>query len=143
MKKLTLAIGCVFACAPLLAQMNLGRSPTEDGQWLMYSGSYASHRYSPLTQIARENVARLRQAWVYQPPGTGALETTPVFSNGVLYATTGPTGVSAIDVKSGRPLWEWTRPVAATVLNLGFPRANRGVAILDNMRATLRTTRSS
>jgi alcohol dehydrogenase (cytochrome c) len=133
MKKLTLAIGCVLACAPLLAQMNLGRSPTEDGQWLMYSGSYASHRYSPLTQIARENVARLRPAWVYQPPGTGALETTPVFSNGVLYATTGPTGVSAIDVKSGRPLWEWTRPVAATVLNLGFPRVNRGVAILDNM----------
>ena len=41
--------------------------------------------------------------------------------------------VAALDLKSGKPLWEWTRPIAPSVLNLGFPRVNRGVAILDNM----------
>ena len=49
-----------------------------------------------------------------------------------MYGTSGPTVVYALDVKSGKPLWEWTRPIAASVLNLGFPRVNRGVAMLDN-----------
>jgi len=110
--------------APLLAQ---------DGQWLMYSGSYSSHRFSPLTQISTANVAKLRPAWVYQPPGTGAVESTPVVVNGIMYVTSGPTMVAALDLKSGKPLWEWTRPVGPSVLNLGFPRVNRGVAVLDNM----------
>ncbi len=102
------------------------------GQWPTYSGSYKSHRFSPLRQITVENVTRLQPSWVYQPPGTGPLEMTPVVSNGVMYVTSGPTAVAALDLKSGRPLWEWARPMPANVLNLGFPRANRGVAILGD-----------
>src|SRR5499427_10066425 len=105
----------------------------QDGQWLMYSGSYSSHRFSPLTQINTDNVSKLRPVWVYQPPGTGSVESTPVVVNGVMYVTSGPTMVAALDVKSGKPLWEWTRPIAPSVLNLGFPRVNRGVAYADGM----------
>jgi len=131
--KRAFAVGLLlFASAPLVAQIKLAESPTADGQWLMYSGSYSSHRYSPLQQVSADNVAKLRPSWVYQPPGTGALETTPLFANGVLYVTAGPTSVSAVDVRSGKALWEWTRPIATSVLNLGFPRVNRGVAVLDN-----------
>ena len=88
--------------APLLAQ---------DGQWLMYSGSYSSHRFSPLKQITADNVAKLHPAWVYQPPGSGSVESTPVVANGIMYVTSGPTMVAALDLKSGKPLWEWTRPM--------------------------------
>jgi alcohol dehydrogenase (cytochrome c) len=102
---------------------------SDRGEWLMYSGSYQSHRFSPLAQISTANVARLRPLWVYQPPGTGSLEGTPVVANGVMYVTSAPANVVALDLRSGRPLWEWSRPVAQTVLNLGFPRVNRGVAI--------------
>ncbi|MBI3400331.1 MAG: PQQ-dependent dehydrogenase, methanol/ethanol family [Acidobacteria bacterium] len=115
----------VVAVTPLLAQ--------QDGQWPMYSGQYSAHRFSPLTQITPSNVSTLRPAWVYQPPGTGSIEATPVVVNGVMYVTAGPTMVAALDLKSGKPLWEWTRPIAPSVLNLGFPRVNRGVAYLDNM----------
>jgi alcohol dehydrogenase (cytochrome c) len=121
-----LALALALAAAPLLAQT------ATDGQWPMYSGSYSSQRYSPLAQITPVNVARLRPAWVYQPPGAGALETTPLVVDGVMYGTSGPTAVYALDLKSGKSLWEWTRPIPASVLNLGFPRVNRGVAILDN-----------
>jgi alcohol dehydrogenase (cytochrome c) len=113
-----------LAVASLLAQ---------EGQWLMYSGSYSSQRFSPLKQITTDNVAKLHPAWVYQPPGTGSVESTPVVANGIMYVTSGPTMVAALDLKSGKALWEWTRPIAASVLNLGFPRVNRGVAILDNL----------
>jgi len=132
MKKTLLAFALV---APLAAQAPVpgaGAPTIDDGSWPMYSGSYGSERFSPLTQIATSNVSKLHPAWVYQPPGTGSLESTPVVVNGVMYVTAGPTIVAALDLKSGRPLWEWTRPIPASVLNLGFPRVNRGVAVLDN-----------
>jgi glucose dehydrogenase len=103
----------------------------QDGQWLTYSGSFSSHRFSPLAQLTPSNVGRLKPVWVYQPAGVGSVEATPIVADGVMYTTSGPTNVAALDLKSGKPLWEWNRPIAATVLNLGFPRVNRGVAILD------------
>ena len=39
----------------------------EKGEWPTYSGTFASHRYSPLTQISTTNVASLRPVWMYQP----------------------------------------------------------------------------
>src|SRR5689334_10312012 len=122
MRRTALVVALALA-APLVAQTN-------DGGWAMYSGSYSSHRFSPLQQISTANVARLKPAWVYQPAGAGSIETTPLAANGVMYVTWGPTAVAALDVKSGKPIWEWTRPIAPTVLNLGFPRVNRGVAML-------------
>jgi alcohol dehydrogenase (cytochrome c) len=86
--------------AALAASSGLGAQ--QDGQWLMYSGSYDSHRFSPLAQITTDNVAKLRPAWVYQPPGTGSVESTPVVANGVMYVTSGPTMVAALDLKSGK-----------------------------------------
>jgi alcohol dehydrogenase (cytochrome c) len=128
------AFALLIACATVvLAALSAVPLLAQDGQWVMYSGSYSSHRFSPLTQITTDNVSKLRPAWVYQPPGTGSVESTPVVVNGVMYVTSGPTMVAALDLKSGKPLWEWTRPIAPSVLNLGFPRVNRGVAVVDNM----------
>ena len=104
----------------------------ENGDWPTYSGTFHSTRYSTLAQISTENVASLRPVWMYQPPGTGPLEGTPIVADGAMYVTSGPAAVVALHLKSGRPLWQWSRPIAATVLNLGFPRVNRGVAILDD-----------
>ena len=128
------AVG-VLALTTVSAQVPytpLAAGGAADGGWLTYSGSYRSERFSPLTQITRDNVGHLRPAWMYQPAGAGALEVTPIVADGVMYVTTGaPATVVALDLKSGRPLWEWSRPIADTVHNLGFPRVNRGVAILD------------
>ncbi|HYU79546.1 MAG TPA: PQQ-binding-like beta-propeller repeat protein, partial [Vicinamibacterales bacterium] len=123
-------LAIVVPIAGQVTSDRLATKPTEAGDWLMYSGSYASHRFSPLTQISTENVARLKPLWVYQPPGAGSLEGTPIVADGVMYVTSGPATVVALDVRSGRPIWEWSRPIPSSVLNLGFPRVNRGVAIL-------------
>src|SRR5262249_28031659 len=124
---------CVWPLAVLIAAVTATSLVAQDGQWLMYSGSYSSHRYSPLTQLTPANVAKLRPVWVYQPPGTGSVESTPLVVNDVMYVTSGPTMVAALDLRSGKALWEWTQPIAASVLNLGFPRVNRGVAVRENM----------
>ncbi len=137
MKLRALAFVCLAALTvhvdAQVDQARLTRGADASGDWPMYSGSYRSERFSPLNQITPENAARLKPLWVYQPAGTGSLEGTPVVADGVMYMTAPPATVVALDLRSGRPIWEWSRPIAASVLNLGFPRVNRGVAILDNM----------
>ena len=46
----------------------------EPQNWLTYSGTYASDRYSLLTQIDRDNVKNLQLKWVWRPTTTPAEE---------------------------------------------------------------------
>ena len=106
-------------------------SNSEPHNWLTYSGSYASERYTQLSDIDRGNVADLRVMWVYQMAGSGLVETTPLVVDGIMYLTEPPSTVTALDVRTGRRIWTWSASIADSVLNLGFPRVNRGVAILN------------
>ena len=38
------------------------------GEWPAYAGTYAAARYSPLTQIDRDNAKNLRVAWRWTSP---------------------------------------------------------------------------
>ena len=107
------------------------RADSEPGNWLTYSGNYSSHRFSSLKDITTENVARLKPIWVYQVRKSGLNETTPLVVDGVMYMTEPPSTVTALDLRSGRPLWTWSPSMAKDVRHLGFPPVNRGVAILD------------
>ena len=111
----------------------LANADKEPGNWLTYSGNYAAHRFSPLKQITPENVGKLKVAWVYQRTQVPSrFETSPIVADGVMYVTEPPTQVTALDVRTGRKLWSWQRPQAATAKTIGFGAFNRGVAILDN-----------
>ena len=84
----------------------------EPQNWLTYSGGYASHRYSLLTQINRDNVKNLQMKWVYHPTGhpeDEKMENTPLVVDGVLYAGT-MTEVVALDAVTGRQYWKLSRP---------------------------------
>lgn len=105
--------------------------------WLSYSGGYKSHRFSPLSQINTANIEQLKVMWAYQMQptgisGAGLQETTPVVADGIMYLTESPSSVTALDARSGNLLWHWTPDISNEVLNIGFPRINRGVALLDN-----------
>ena len=54
----------------LCAQVTYERllhSDKEPQNWLTYSGGYASHRFSTLDQINKDNVKNLQLKWVYHP----------------------------------------------------------------------------
>ena len=133
--RVTLALLCLAwltTTSPIFAQVSFERlrnAENEPHNWLTYSGNYASHRFSSLTQIDRSNVASLRTIWAYQVP-SGLIETTPLVVDGIMYLTEPPSSVSALDVRTGRRLWRWDAEIRPNVLNIGFPRVNRGVAIL-------------
>lgn len=105
--------------------------------WLSYSGGYKSERFSPLSQINTVNVDQLKVKWAYQMQptginGAGLQETTPLVADGIMYITESPSSVTALDARSGRMLWHYVPDITNDVLNIGFPRINRGVALLDD-----------
>src|SRR6266508_3004762 len=129
-------VAIALALAPLeaFAQIpyeRIARADSEPSDWLTYSGNYQSHRFSPLTQINRENVSRLKPAWIYQVRRTGIVETSPIVADGVMYITEPPSTVTALDVRTGRPLWTYSPTIPTDVIIIGSPPVNRGVAILD------------
>src|SRR5882762_1363023 len=77
-----------------------------DKGWTVYGADAAGTRYSPLKQVTRENVVKLRVAWTYH---TGALEpktdlnekaafeATPILVEGTLYLSTPFNQVIALD----------------------------------------------
>jgi alcohol dehydrogenase (cytochrome c) len=101
----------------------------EPGNWLTYSGNYLGHRFSPLSEITAANVAGLRVKWAYQFE-SGHTETSPIVVDGVMYITA-PNSAAALDARTGRQLWKWSRPLPKDYQSIGFGHVNRGPAILD------------
>jgi len=76
----------------------------EPQNWLTYSGGYTSQRYSLLNQITRNNVKNLSLQWVWRPRYLDKMESTPIVTDGVLYAVQN-SEVVALDAATGRNYW--------------------------------------
>ena len=100
--------------------------------WLTYGGNYSSQRFSELKQINKQNVDTLKLRWVYQLRHTGIFESSPIVVDGVMYVTEPPTTVTALDVRTGRPIWRWTADLPKNLLTIGLFPTNRGVAVLGD-----------
>ena len=109
------------------------KAESEPQNWLTYGGTYKSQRYTALDQINKQNVTQLKPLWVYQIRQAGIIETSPIVADGVMYITEPPSTVTALDVRTGRPLWSFTPKIPDDVIIIGSPPVNRGVAVLDNM----------
>lgn len=89
------------------------------GEWTHYGNSLHGTRYSPLTEITPDNVASLKQAWVYHsgltiPGGTrrGNLEVTPLMADGLIYGCTAFSSVFALDPVTGKQRWRYDPGIA-------------------------------
>jgi alcohol dehydrogenase (cytochrome c) len=103
------------AAAPVTDAMLRDPDPAD---WLMYSRTYDAQRYSPLSQIDRDNVGSLALAWS-KPLAAGPLEIIPLVYRGVMYLTTpgsrdGGSRVVALDATTGETLWEYVPPNTAS-----------------------------
>lgn len=105
------------------------------GSWSSWGGSEGGMRYSPVTQITRDNVKDLKVAWTYRigeaslvpahPTAAGevkqmlakgltpevrrlpALEATPILAEGRLYLCSSMNRVVALDPETGHELWSF------------------------------------
>ena len=91
-----------------VTQEMLENPPPED--WLMFGRTYDQQRFSPLTQIDRTNVHRLRFVWS-RGFDQGYNETVPQVHDGVMYTVASGGKVQALDATTGDLLWEYARDV--------------------------------
>jgi len=105
-------------------------------EWPCYGRDPGGMRYSPLTEINRENVGQLKVAWEFHTgdisDGKGrrkrsGFETTPILVDGKLYLTTPFNRIIALDPETGKQLWAYD-PKTELSWNYGDGLINRGVA---------------
>jgi len=133
-RPMNLLLTVVLSTSALQAQITFDRllnADKEPQNWLTYSGTYKSWRYSALDQINRDNVRNLKVAWVHQMVTNHRIEATPIVVDGVMYVSEPPSNVFALDAATGRPYWHYKRSLPSGV-NVCCDAINRGVAVLGD-----------
>ena len=142
MKRIALAAGlAIFASHGASAQSadQLVKGATDTANVLNYGMGYNLQRFSPLTQINKDNAKNLVPVWNYSFADDRSEESQPLVYQGVLYVTT-HNATMAVDAKTGKQIWkskidypaETPRVVCCGIIN-------RGAALFDGkvFRTTL------
>ena len=93
------------AFVPVTPEIQANPDPAD---WLHISRTYNQHRFSPLNQINKSNVAQLRMVWSRGLPA-GTQESTPIVYRGVMYVMAPGASIQALDATNGDLIWEYDR----------------------------------
>src|SRR6266849_4670809 len=108
----------------------LRNAASEPQNWLTYWGDYQGTHYSRLTSITPANVRSLAPKWSFQF-GAGSVESVPLVVDGLMFVTGPQNNAAALDARTGRPIWRYTRPLPNVAAHCTV-MANRGFAILGD-----------
>jgi quinohemoprotein ethanol dehydrogenase len=105
--------------------------------WPTNGGNFYNQRYSPLTAINRENVAKLKGVWRARLRGSGAApqysgEAQPLVYDGTAYVSTGADDVFAVSIETGEISWQYTANLDPNITSVCCGWTSRGVAISDH-----------
>ena len=112
-----LIAGLCFGLLVVQAGEVHGQRSAVHGEWRSYGGDSANTKYTPLAQIDRDNVSKLRVLW--RRPGvdpkltetfpdlnpSNVFQSTPLMLGGVLYTSNSVGLVEALDPGTGETLW--------------------------------------
>ena len=97
--------------------------------WPAWGGTDSSQRYTPLTQINRDNVGQLERAWTFRtgdlPEERWGAETTPLKIGDTVYLCSARNKLFALDAATGQQRWTYDPQVAD--INIPYTAACRGV----------------
>jgi quinoprotein glucose dehydrogenase len=124
------------AAVPQVVAQSSHPHPASSDDWPYYGHDPGGTRYSPLAQINRENVSKLKIAWTFHVGDISngsdgkkrsGLETTPILVDGTLYLTSAFNRVFAVDPETGKQRWVYD-PMTEIAGEYGDGLINRGVA---------------
>ncbi|MBM89271.1 MAG: PQQ-dependent dehydrogenase, methanol/ethanol family [Gammaproteobacteria bacterium] len=132
---LLLSIICVGAFAQQSTLVNdvAISSVNQNGNWLSYGRTHSEQRFSPLTQITKENVSSLRPDWYFPIPNSRSLVSTPLVVDGVIYFIASLNVVRALNAETGEELWSFNPRVGTIApgrMRAGWDNS-RGIAIWE------------
>jgi quinoprotein glucose dehydrogenase len=111
-----------------------GAAAGSGAQWPTYGGNLASHRYTPLAQITRDNFDKLEIAWRLKTDFLGPrpdtlYSATPLLVDRVLYTTAGTRRAAiALNAATGEMIWMHAENEGVRGQNAPRSGAGRGVA---------------
>ena len=119
------ATGQTFA--PVTQEILANPDPAD---WLMLNRTFDEQRFSPLSQINKDNVGQLRMAWARGLPN-GTQESTPIVYRGVMYLYAPGASIQAVDATNGDLIWEYKRDYPKGVS--GTQARNKNLGIYEDM----------
>ena len=89
--------------------------------WPAYLGGKTSNHYSPLRQIERSNLSRLKVAWQYhsgenEVKNLSQIQTNPLVIDGVLFGASPGLKVFALNAQTGERIWEFNPDINSEFL---------------------------
>ncbi len=115
---------------PSPAQAASGPGYDDPNNWPQYHRSYNAWRFSPLEQINKSNVKKLKVAWIHQPGNiTHGLQSTPIVIDGVMYTISADNNVWAIDAATGKTIWHHAVKLDPVAKEVFYQSASRGVTV--------------
>jgi alcohol dehydrogenase (cytochrome c) len=113
-----------------ITEEDLARDAASTGDVLTNGMGRDLQRYSPLATINKENVGKMVPAWAFSFGGEKqrGQETQPLIHDGVMYVTASYSRLYAIDVKTGRELWQYDARLPEGILPC-CDVINRGAAL--------------
>jgi len=136
-----LTVVCLLVGAALASAQSPSFVPVNDAMlqkpdpadWLMWRRTLDSWGYSPLDQINRANVGKLKMIWM-RGMGPGVQEATPLVYHGMMYLPNPSDLVQAINAATGDLIWEYKRKLPDDVTkHLLVPSINRNIAIYGKL----------
>jgi alcohol dehydrogenase (cytochrome c) len=119
-----------LAGVPRLASAESGPGFDDPNNWPQYHRSYNAWRFSPLDQINKSNVNKLKVAWIMQPGNiTHGLQATPIEIDGVMYLISADNHVWALNATSGEKIWDFQPKLDPVVNEVFYRSASRGVTV--------------
>jgi len=105
--RLVVAAALALGAAAANAANQSPLSPEFDARnWASIGRTAGETHYSPLTEINRETVGRLKLAWTLDLD-VGSAQSTPLAVDGVIYVAAGYSMVFAVDALTGKTLWQY------------------------------------
>jgi quinoprotein glucose dehydrogenase len=108
----------------LAAAFCMALSAYENGagnrDWPVYGGTDENNHYSPLVQINKKNVRKLKVVWTFDSGESGGLQTNPLIVGGVLYGLTPTQKVFALNAATGKLLWKFDSGIKGTQPDRGL-----------------------
>lgn len=108
MLAVTLAAAVGLSAGPALSNDKLVELAKDNANWVMTGRDYNAQNFSPMTEIDKESVKRLRPAWSFSTGVLNGHEGTPLVVGDVMYAHSPfPNTTFAIDLNEpGKILWQ-------------------------------------
>lgn len=122
-----------FAGTGANANTELAKLSQDPANWAMQAGNFANHRYSELKQINKDNVGKLKVAWIMSTGVLRGHEGSPLVVGDTMYMHSPfPNKVFAVDLDTQKIKWKYEpKQDSAVIPQMCCDTVNRGVAYAD------------